>query len=85
MKPPKAFVASMQSFDKDTVSDAQFSKLFRYATDPDMSCEKIKSKSAAAVDLYAWVIALYNYCETKNAIQGLPKQIRKVAATEERK
>ena len=71
---PNKFLDMVKGYDYDRVSAATFKKLKKYATDPNETFDAIVRKSMAAGCLYKWVSALYNYCEVKFEIHGLPSK-----------
>ena len=74
------FLAEMKAFDKDSMSDATFRKLKKYATDPNETLEGIERIAKVNGCIYKWVRALYEYRETRQSMHGLP-----AAAEEETK
>nr|XP_022908003.1 dynein heavy chain 1, axonemal-like [Onthophagus taurus] len=58
---PGAFLQSLISFDRDTITDDMINKLQKYVEDPDFEPAKIAKVSKACTSLCMWVHAMYKY------------------------
>ena len=69
---PKAFLTSLQEFDKDNIQEGQLKKLKKFTNDPKFTPENIGKKSVAGKSICMWVKAMDKYSEVRKIV--IPKQ-----------
>ena len=68
MNNPAQFIKTLQTFDKDKISDKLHKAVKKYTNNPIFKPEIIEKKSAAGKSLCMWVCAMDKYTEVKKVV-----------------
>ena len=55
------FMTTLQEYDGRTMPDNEIPKIEVFVKDPEMSVEAMQKKSAAAANLWTWVVNIYGF------------------------
>ena len=81
------FMTTLQEYDGRTMPDNEIPKIEVFVKDPELSVEAMKKKSAAAANLWTWVVNIYGfnriYVKVKPLMDALDEANASKAAADE--